>query len=214
MSSRLLLAIATVVAAGIAPVQAQPAPTDPLEIPTIRAFLGDDGFGKAHPEAPPEIEHFGRLAGAWEVEQEVLTQAGEWRTETPALWVWQYTLDGFAVTDLWYQAADALPQYMSHLGRAYMLSAIRVYDVKAGWRVAWMANGAGKGPGMDFGTFEAVAEEGRIVMRNSGDDPAVGLQRIVFSDVTDDSFRWTSEYSQDNGATWTAVMKVHATRIR
>ena len=48
----------------------------------------------------------------------------------PALWVWKYSLGGFAVQDLWYQPEDGLPVYLADLGHDYALTALRVYDAR------------------------------------------------------------------------------------
>jgi len=187
-------------------------PSDPMTIPAVKSFL-EEGFGVRHPDAPAQLEQFGRLAGLWKVEQELRRRNGEWAPGAPGIWAWKYTLGGFAVTDLWFQPADGLPAYMSDLGRDYLLNAIRIFEVGSGkWRVAWMSNGAGKTPGMDFGTFEAVTEKEEIIM-NAPPVDGMGLQRIVFSDISDSSFRWRSEYSQDEGTTWTAIMRMYATRL-
>ncbi len=181
----------------------------------IRAFLGPDGVGARHAGAPVEIDQFGRLVGVWRAQQEVLTETGTWRREPAALWVWQWTLGGFATTDLWYQDAQSLPSYLEGLGRPYMLSAIRVFDRgRNTWQVAWMTNGGGAGPGADFGVFTGHTIGGDIVMSDPGTESAVGRQRVVFSDIDANRFRWRSEYSQDGGTTWTVVMRVDATRIR
>ena len=91
--------------------------------------------------------------------------------------------------------------------------ALRIYDAAAGmWRVAWVSNSGGGGSGAVFGSFEARFESGEIVMRGSG-AAGIGEQRIAFSDMTDQSFRWRSEYSQDGGASWTTFMRLTAHRI-
>ncbi len=186
---------------------------DPFEIPVIKRFLADTGFGAMSPRAPSRIDEFGRLAGIWMAEQEVLQEDGTWVEGEPALWVWKYTLGGFAVQDLWFQSRDRLPDYLGDLDRDYLLSSIRIFDVREErWKVAWMANGAAQAPGKDFGTMEATAQDDRLVMTGPPGD--YGLQRVVFSDITSDSFRWSSEYSRDGGATWTTVMRVVARRYR
>ena len=80
------------------------------------------------------------------------------------------------------------------------------------WQVTWMGNGAGTVMGADVGAFTARLEGDAIVMRSEGGG-GMGIQRVVFSDLADDSFRWRSEYSTDEGKTWTTVMRMHATRI-
>ncbi|ANM30080.1 hypothetical protein ABI59_11605 [Acidobacteria bacterium Mor1] len=178
----------------------------------IRAFLAD-GFGKAHPDAPKELVQFGRLAGLWHVETEMATRSGDFVAGAPGIWAWKYTLDGFAVTDLWFQPEDGLPAYMAALGRDYHLRSNRVFDMaKKQWRVAWMANGAGKSPGMDFGTFHARLAGDAVVM-TADDTGGMGLQRVVFSGFTADSFRWSSDFSRDEGKTWSTIMRMTARRI-
>ena len=183
---------------------------DPGAIPTIREFLGD-GVGAPHPKAPPETEQFGRLVGVWTVEAEMAGPAGDWLPSAPGIWAWKYAIDGFAVRDLFYQGADNLPPYMANLGRDYLLTANRIYDVaNKTWQVAWMANGAGSVMGADFGTFTATLEDDELVMTSP--PTGFGLQRVVFYEIGDDSFRWKSDYSMDEGKTWRTAMRMHARR--
>lgn len=178
----------------------------------IRTFIGD-GPGFRHENAPSELEQFGQLAGIWDVEVEMRAQDGSWVPSAPGLWAWRYAIGGFAVQDLWYQGEENLPAYMAQLGRDYLLTANRIFDVTTGqWQIAWMANGAGEAMGADFGSFTAVYDDGEIVMSSPRDDRAVGLQRVRFFNITPRSFEWQSEYSRDDGKTWVAVMRVHATR--
>lgn len=184
-----------------------------LDNPTIEAFLGTSGFGNPHDQAPKEIEQFGQLAGMWQVKQEMLGQDGEWQPAPPAVWVWRYTLGGFVVQDLWFQAVDELPAYLADLGRDYLLSSTRVFDPHQGhWNVAWVANGGGTAPGQDFGTFIGLFDNGEITM-SAPAIKGVGLQRVVFSYIEQNSFRWRSDYSRDDGKTWTTVMRMVATRM-
>jgi hypothetical protein len=184
----------------------------PRDVAPIARFLGDQGFGELAPDAPEATRAFGQLAGLWEAVQEMRTPAGGWEPSGVAIWAWKYDLGGFAVRDLWVQTADALPAYLAGLGRDYLLTSMRIFDAKEGrWRIAWMANGGGKSPGADFGTFEAVEDDGRIVM--SSPPSAFGLQRVVFSEITEQTFLWQSQYSRDDGKTWQTVMRVRAQRL-
>lgn len=186
---------------------------DPLSIPAIKSFVGP-GFGEKSDEAPAQIDEFGRLVGVWSVDVELRRQDGSWMESAPGIWAWRYAIDGFAVSDLWYQSEDNLPVYMANLGRDYLLTSNRIFDVaKKKWQVAWMANGAGQAMGADFGTFTAVRRNEEIVMTSPPDDGPFGSQRVVFHDITEDSFRWRSEYSTDDGKSWNTVMRLHATRV-
>ncbi len=194
----------------LSPLSALAGDSEPSHPAAIAAFLGT-GFGQAHEKAPAETEEFGQLVGIWDAEVEMRTQGGSWQSSAPGVWVWKYAIGGFAVSDLWYQGADNLPGYLAHMGRDYLLTANRVYDVaNKKWKVAWMANGAGKSMGMDFGTFDANLADGEIVMSSPAD--MYGMQRVVFYELSEDSFRWKSEYSTDEGKTWNTVMRMLATR--
>ncbi len=183
-------------------------PTDP---PAIRAFLSS-GLGTLHEQAPERSRDFARLVGVWDVEQELRKRDGTWAGTWPGVWVWKHAIDGFAVQDLFYQPKDALPPYMASFGRDYLLTAMRIYDVRSKrWNVAWMANGAGLTPGLDFGTFEASSDDGRLVMTSPGSSE-MGEQRVVFSEIDENSFLWESEFSSDGGETWQTVMHVKAKR--
>lgn len=183
---------------------------NPGQIPEVRDFLGSRGFGVEHSDAPAELMDFGRLVGIWDARQEILGSDGAWHEGAPALWIWRFGLGGFVVRDLWLHTVEHLPDYLSALDRPYLLTSMRIYDATAGrWHVAWAANGGGSVPGSSFGTFEATEVDGSVVML--GDSP-VGKQRVTFHDVTEASFSWKSEYSTDQGQTWTVVMKVTATK--
>jgi len=189
-----------------------PRQKDPTEIEAIASFLAG-GLGERHAEAPGETDQFGQLVGLWKARQEMSAGDGNWNVIGGGYWAWKYALDGFAVQDLWYQGSNALPPYLSGFGRDYLLSTMRLFDVQSRrWQVSWMSNGAGKSPGSDFGTFEAVHAEGQIVM-TSPPDPRFGQQRVVFSEITEDTFTWVSEYSRDDGHTWTAMMRMKMDRV-
>ena len=177
--------------------------------PQIASFLGADGFGTLHPDAPEQTLGLGRLVGLWNAAPEMRARDGSWAKQPPALWAWQYALDGFATQDLWFHSAEHLPAYLGALGRPYLLTGLRIFEPGSGkWRVAWAANGAGTAPGMDFGTFEGTIEGDDVVLLSEDE---WGHQRITFSEITDSSFLWTSEMSRD-GESWSAVMRVRAIR--
>ena len=170
---------------------------------------GHSWLGTLHDKAPERSRDFARLVGVWDVEQELRKRDGTWAGTWPGVWVWKHAIDGFAVQDLFYQPKDALPPYMVSFGRDYLLTAMRIYDVRSKrWNVA---NGAGLTPGLDFGTFEASSDDGRLVMTSPGSSE-MGKQRVVFSEITESSFLWESEFSSDGGDTWQTVMRVKATR--
>lgn len=208
-----LLALAPLVIVTSGAGSMQTGSDDPMAIPAIRSFVGQ-GFGTRSDNAPAETYEFGRLVGVWHVDAEIRRADGSWMESAPGIWAWKYALDGFAVSDLWFQSADNLPVYMANLGRDYLLMSNRIFDVGSmKWQVAWMANGSGQAMGADFGTFTAVFENDEIVMTSPPGDGSFGLQRVVFHDIEEDSFQWKSEYATDDGKPWNTVMRLRATRI-
>jgi len=204
--------IAGAVLAG-APAQGQESADEALRIPAISDFLPDGEFGNRNPRAPVDLEHFGQLSGVWSAEQEMRSADGSWRVVGEALWVWRWGLSGFVVRDLWFQAEKKLPAYLGNLGRDYLLTGLRTFDVETdSWNVAWTANGMGQTPGNDFGTMVAEWQGDRMVMTSPPD--YFGVQRVTFSDFTDNSFLWVSEFSSDEGQNWQAVMRVRASRLQ
>ncbi len=181
-----------------------------LALPEVQSFLGDGQLGKPHPQAAGEVAQFGRLVGIWRAQLEMRAQDGSWVPGPEGVWIWKYALGGFATQDLWIHPDDHLPVYLQALGRSYLLTSLRVFDPGAkNWRIAWAANGAGQAGGMDFGTFTASAQEDNMVLEGSSE---YGKQRITFSDITEESFEWLSEYSQ-TGADFMAIMRVRARRV-
>ena len=97
-----------------------------------------------------------------------------------------------------------------------MLSGIRIFDAKTNeWRVGWAANGGGETPGQDGGHFTAKMENGELIMSGPPfiSDRGTSLQRVIFHDITENSFEWRSEFSTNDGQTWNTIMKVAATRL-
>lgn len=182
--------------------------------PEIRAFIdpGEHPFGRLHPEAPPETEQYGRLAGVWYTENKALHQ-GTWYCCWHAVWAWKYVIDGFAVQDYWFQLEKDLPP-VTPLGRNSSLTQLRVFQPDSGtWSVSFVNNRAGAG-GPVRGSFLSREEEGTMVMwPPKPDDPGAPLRRIVFYDISRDHWRWRFERSEDGGRSWQVRTRIEAYRI-
>ena len=171
------------------------------------AAAGEFDPGSRHPEAPPETEQFGRLAGVWDVEMSVRKDDGSWpepgqgkRVE----WRFRYILDGWAIQDEWIAPP---PDVSTEDDQRQLGTNIRIYDPKAGhWDSAWISNTQQK-----VSTFEAVAEESdRIVM--TGTHASGRPSRVTFYDITDDRFEWRMELQGvgEDPEAWTEVARIHA----
>lgn len=185
-------------------------PESARESTVISDFISNNAdapFGKIHPEAPPETKQFGQLAGVWQCTNFAYVN-GQWFSGWPATWVWKYSLDGFAVQDLWFQKREDLPP-TSTLNRAVAGTNIRIYNPqKKKWEIAWFTNGSNS-----MSRLEAEFKNNEIVMTPL---PVEGkpLRRIVFYEIAKDSFQWRSERSADGGETWSANFRIEGKRIR
>ena len=177
------------------------------ETTAVRDFYRPDAeypFGRLHPDAPPETEAWGQLAGIWRCINHAFVN-GQWFSGWPATWVWRYTLDGFAVQDLWHQRIVDLPPTVASRDRDFVGTNLRIFDRVTGrWDVMWMHNGqVAGGQGNASSRLTARNEPDRIVMEAVGQG-GPNRTRVVFHAITDSTFRWRRETSADSGATWTS----------
>lgn len=165
-------------------------------------------FGRLNPQAPPETEHWGRLAGEWDCITEARLPSGNWVKVGKAKWLWKYILDGFAVQDLWFQKWIDLRATLASVNRDVVGTNIRMYlPAEDRWEAVWLTNGKNT-----TSRFEAISDEEKIVM--TGEHAQGGLARITFFNITQDNFDWKSERSQDEGASWTETLRIHGKRLR
>lgn len=167
-----------------------------------------------NPKAPKAVEQFGQLYGIWYCEGTMPDPLGQVEQVTyHAFWAWKYILDGYGVQDFWYQGKNEWP-YWKYFQRDLMLTQLRVYDTQdSTWYISFINNNAREVPGRVFGNFTARAEGMDMVMDFVPQDSA-NLKRIVFYDITDESFMWRMENSKDDGNTWTVRSTISAVRVR
>lgn len=85
-----------------------------------------------------------------------------------------------------------------------------VYNTRTGeWKQTWVDNNGGY---LDFtGEFDGD----KRIFKREGVAPGGGdiLQRMVFCEITDDSFTWDWEVSEDNGITWQLRWRINYERM-
>jgi hypothetical protein len=64
-----------------------------------------------------------------------------------------------------------------------------------------------------IGTFTATEKAGELIMEPPQQN-TVNLRRIVFFDITNNSFEWRSASSEDSGKTWKVSRSLSATRVK
>ena len=170
----------------------------------IRRSSNNFNPGQLNPNAPPETEQYGQLAGVWEAEQAVINPDGTWPEKTTrAEWRWYYILDGHAIQDDWFSletTADS-SQELQPVG-----TNIRIYnpgDKK--WHMAWIDK-----TNRRLAIFTAVQQDGKIIM--SGTNAKGREIRNTFFNITGKAFDWQQEWTFDQGKSWVVVTKIHCRR--
>lgn len=128
-------------------------------------------FGRANPEAPPEIEQFAFLIGAFDCTDQIRQQDGSW-ISFPAVWNAYYFLDGYGIQDKYWAPT-------------FSTSNIRIFDpAKQKWVVTFFQM-----PGYQSSVWEGVKDEDRMVMRPPGQETGSGL---TFYNISPGGFDWRS----------------------
>jgi len=142
-------------------------------------------YGTPNPDAPKETIQFGQLAGKWAVTSFDSIPNEGWH-ESKATWVYKYTLNGFAVEDIWYEKFSDNTNNTKSLGRDFTGKNIRIFNPRSGqWNITWFENGSNTM--MAIITAKAH-ENGNIIMLSPNKSA-----EITFYDITNNSFRWKSE---------------------
>jgi len=140
------------------------------------------------------IAQFGRYIGEWHIEDERLGQDGSWAPGDGARWNFVCLGNGVAVQDFWLPPGG-------NSG-----TNLRTYDAESdAWEIAWTAT---LSPGISTITAKRQ-DDGRIVMHYKDPIPEP-RRRITFYPPTDEGWRWTLEFSGDEGETWREVYRIRA----
>lgn len=151
------------------------------------------GAAGPHPDAPAETAQFAFLIGEWECTTRSVKPDGSGFNEGSATWKGYWILGGWAMQDDWERA---LPD-----GRVFRGTNIRSFNPQTGkWDNRWLASGS-----LQWKYFEAEKQGDTMVMiGGEGRDPAGRdyIDRNVFHEIGDDSWKWRKDRSFDGGKTW------------
>jgi len=168
---------------------------------TVSAFAQDEsvpiGDNDTCMEGP--LAEFGQYIGDWDIDDSQLSQDGsEWTPGAGARWNFVCLGDGTAIQDFW----------MPNDGPVG--TNLRTWNPDAeSWDIAWAIKGQ---PG--FAHIQAkMDDDGSIVMRYKSPIPDP-LRRITFFPAQADGWKWKLELSSDEGANWTEVYRIQASRSR
>jgi hypothetical protein len=155
-----------------------------------------------HHSIPPDMDIYAPVLGDWEI------TGTEYVTDPPQpvkMTVnFARALDGRAIQDIWSWAIDpSLPMTGANHASG---TTLRVYDPEDRiWRVTWID--PVKRARVHLDAHKVGADIVQIGAKASGEP-----RRWIFSDMTQQSFTWRGEGSEDGGQTWRLYAEYFAQR--
>jgi len=174
-----------------------PAATPFHILPTLRA----DG---PHPDHADKLMLFGQFVGVWELDIKYFDETGKIIFHEPGEWAFSWILDGCVIQDV-ITAPNAQDTSKRGPGERGIGTTLRKYDPKLDeWQIIWL--GAIRGI-LDVFTGRRVGDE--IWVEGEDED---GLNRWMFTDITERSFHWKGCLSLDGGQSWKRMQAMVAVR--
>ena len=155
--------------------------------------------GALAPEIPPDADVYGWLVGSWNLD--VVHYLADVRSRgIRGQAHFARVLEGRAVQDVWIMKEDGIVNTYG--------TTLRVWDPSIqAWRVTWCNPITGR--------------RNELVGRRAGRDLVqIGTHadgtpiRWIFTDITNDSFRWTGEVLEPDAAGWKLEAEFHARRMQ
>ncbi len=171
-------------------------------------LAGSTGFIEAlvspdrHSSIPADMDIYAPVLGDWEITgTEYVT-----KTPKPVKMSVNFTraLDGRAIQDIWSWAIDpTLPMTGANHASG---TTLRVYDPEERvWRVTWIDP-------VKRGRVQLDAHKVGADIVQLGTNAKGEPRRWIFSEITEDSFTWRGEGSEDGGQTWKLYAEYFARR--
>lgn len=156
-------------------------------------------FGRANPDAPPEIAQFAFMVGKNDcVEQRIDNATGEW-SESERSWDAHYYMNGFAIRD-------------SGRSGSTTNSNVRIFDSAAGeWAVTFFS-----APAYGSGTWRGKMEGEHMVLRQAQKAPGTdfdGFSTLSFSNISPRGFDWTGEWISVDGSVVFPFWKIQCQKV-
>ena len=148
-----------------------------------------------HPDYSDKLMLFGQFVGVWDLDIKYFDESEKIVYHEPGEWSFSWILDGRAIQDV---LTAPNPQDTSKIGPGErgIGTTLRKYDPKLDvWRIVWLGAVSGV-----LVVFTAKPMGNEIWVEGLDDD---GLNRWVFTDISDYSFHWKGFLSNDGGNSWT-----------
>ncbi|MEM9075398.1 MAG: hypothetical protein AAGC43_00085 [Bacteroidota bacterium] len=176
----------------------------------IQEFMYSDlayPFGKRNERAPEGLRQFGQFIGIWKMTTHALAN-GQWYKGWPSYWAWKYAVDGAAIQDYFYQAQENMPPNSTQQFDTQALN-LRIYDMETNsWTITWIAN-VGKEH-----RYRAELHRDEIWMTPIDVVDTGQKTRVVFSNITKDSFKWRNERWDESSKKWVHSVYLIGERLK
>jgi hypothetical protein len=154
------------------------------------------------PDASDSLRAFGRFVGSWHIRW---VSASPESTEVEGELHFGWVLGGRAIQDVWIVPGTGVVPAQRGF-RAFHGSTIRFFDPGiAAWRSTWIEPINGR-----VRKFIGDVSDSGIVLISRDDTPAL---RWRFDDITEETFTWTGEFSDDGEHSWCLEETMFATRV-
>jgi hypothetical protein len=159
------------------------------------------------PTRASELALYAWLVGQWELEVTTILDDGTTHRGSGEIYA-GWVLKGRAIQDVWMipRLQDRKPgiEPLPGAGNWYGTT-LRIYDPALdAWRILW------SDPATNFFSQQIARAQGADIVQ-VGADPRGGSMRWTFSDIEQDSFRWTAERSADERG-WHPEVQIRARR--
>lgn len=155
--------------------------------------VADGAVRGPHPDASPETWQFAFLIGAWDCATRSMKPDGSGFVDGRARWTGYWILNGWAIQDDW---ESTRPD-----GAAVHGTNVRSFNPKTQkWDNRWLSSGT-----LQWKYFEAERVGETMVMTGNEERDRAGreyVDRNVFHEIGEDSWKWRKDRSFDGGQTW------------
>ncbi len=150
-----------------------------------------------YPEFADKLLLYGQFVGSWDITSTWFKTGGE-RSEGKGEWHFAWILGGRGVQDVLFRSG-ATPDKFG--------TTVRCYDPRSDvWHISWMQPSGGE-------FVHLIGRKvGNRIVQESQLSASRRRERWTFIDITENSFLWRGESSDDNGVSWTLEQEMRARR--
>jgi len=153
--------------------------------------------------APPELMHWGKLAGQWTCEEEGLNPDGSgWQSAGNSDWDFLWAYNGWGIQDNYYSPSRQTP--LEDESKRQRGVNLRIYNTATNqWVLTWLTTASPKSLPMT-----AQSTDTQMVMLTDGVNAQGQYTRYTFFDLKPNAYEWKMELSKTK-EDWREVYRIH-----